>query len=110
MKAQLESARDKFALPPEAIARAIVFVIEQPPLAAAVYGASEGLKALLLDRIGPGGQAGNSSKIENYMGFPIGISGSDLAERAVIQAEKFGATLSTPDEVVGLGSDGHQSG
>ena len=75
-------------------------------LAAAVYGASEGLKTLLLDRMGPGGQASSSSKIENYMGFPTGLSGSDLAERAVVQAEKFGATLSTPDEVIGLGSDG----
>jgi thioredoxin reductase (NADPH) len=75
-------------------------------LAAAVYGASEGLKTLVFDKIGPGGQASSSSKIENYMGFPTGLSGSDLAERAVIQAEKFGATLSTPDEVVGLGHDG----
>ena len=56
--------------------------------------------------MGPGGQAGSSSKIENYMGFPTGLSGSDLAERAVVQAEKFGATLSIPDEVIGLGSDG----
>ena len=71
-------------------------------LAAAVYGASEGLKTLLLDKIGPGGQASSSSKIENYMGFPTGLAGSDLAERAVIQAEKFGATLSTPEEVVAL--------
>ena len=75
-------------------------------LAAAVYGASEGLKTLVLDRIGPGGQAGSSSKIENYVGFPTGLSGNDLAERAVVQAEKFGATLSIPDEVIGLGSDG----
>src|SRR6185369_2848085 len=75
-------------------------------LAAAVYGASEGLKTLLLDRMGPGGQAGSSSKIENYMGFPTGLSGSDLAERAVVQAEKFGATLSIPDQVNGLGGDG----
>ncbi len=75
-------------------------------LAAAVYGASEGLKTLLLDRMGPGGQASSSSKIENYMGFPTGLSGSDLAERAVVQAEKFGATLSIPDEITGLGSDG----
>ena len=75
-------------------------------LAAAVYGASEGLKTLVLDRMGPGGQAGSSSKIENYVGFPTGLSGSDLAERAVVQAEKFGATLSIPDEVIGFGSDG----
>ena len=75
-------------------------------LAAAVYGASEGLKTLMLDRMGPGGQAGSSSKIENYMGFPTGLSGSDLAERAVVQAEKFGATLTIPDEAIGLGNDG----
>ncbi|HEV2319903.1 MAG TPA: FAD-dependent oxidoreductase [Verrucomicrobiae bacterium] len=74
-------------------------------LAAAVYGASEGLKTLLLDRVGPGGQAGTSSKIENYMGFPEGLSGIDLADRAVIQAEKFGAILSIPAEVVGLESE-----
>lgn len=74
-------------------------------LAAAVYGASEGLKTLILDRLGPGGQAGTSSKIENYMGFPTGLSGSDLANRAVIQAEKFGAVLSAPAEVVHLSSE-----
>lgn len=74
-------------------------------LAAAVYGASEGLKTLVLDKLGPGGQAGNSSRIENYMGFPMGLSGSDLANRAVLQAEKFGATLLTPAEVVRLGSE-----
>jgi thioredoxin reductase (NADPH) len=68
-------------------------------LAAAVYGASEGLKTLMLDKVGPGGQAGTSSKIENYMGFPTGLSGSDLACRAVLQAEKFGATLFAPAEV-----------
>ncbi len=71
-------------------------------LAAAVYGASEGLKTVLLDRIGPGGQAGTSSKIENYMGFPMGLSGSDLANRAMLQAQKFGATLNAPAEVVSL--------
>jgi thioredoxin reductase (NADPH) len=63
------------------------------------------LKTLMLDRMGPGGQAGSSSKIENYMGFPTGLSGSDLAERAVVQAEKFGATLTIPDEAIGLGND-----
>ncbi len=71
-------------------------------LAAAVYGASEGLKTVLLDRIGPGGQAGTSSKIENYMGFPMGLSGSDLASRALLQAQKFGATLNAPAEVASL--------
>jgi len=71
-------------------------------LAAAVYGASEGLQTLLLDRVAPGGQAGTSSKIENYMGFPTGLSGADLASRALVQAEKFGAQLAVPTEVCGL--------
>lgn len=73
-------------------------------LAAAVYGASEGLRTVVLDRMGPGGQAGTSSKIENYMGFPSGLSGAELAERAVLQAEKFGAEISAPSDVVGFRS------
>jgi thioredoxin reductase (NADPH) len=71
-------------------------------LAAAVYGASEGLKTVVLDRIGPGGQAGTSSKIENYMGFPMGLSGTDLASRALLQAQKFGAKLNAPADVARL--------
>jgi len=62
-------------------------------LAAAVYGASEGLKTLVLERTGPGGQAGRSMRIENYLGFPTGITGAELADRAVIQAGKFGACM-----------------
>ena len=62
-------------------------------LAAAVYGASEGLDVLVLESEAPGGQAGSSSKIENYLGFPMGISGQDLAGRALTQAEKFGAEM-----------------
>ena len=62
-------------------------------LAAAVYGASEGLDVLVLETGSPGGQAGSSSKIENYLGFPTGISGQDLAGRAYIQAQKFGAKM-----------------
>jgi thioredoxin reductase (NADPH) len=65
-------------------------------LAAAVYGASEGLRTLAVDMVAPGGQAGASSRIENYLGFPTGISGSDLTQRAVVQAEKFGAHLTAP--------------
>jgi thioredoxin reductase (NADPH) len=65
-------------------------------LAAGVYGASEGLETLVLDMVAPGGQAGASSRIENYLGFPTGISGADLTQRAVVQAEKFGAQLTTP--------------
>jgi thioredoxin reductase (NADPH) len=68
-------------------------------LAAAVYGASEGLSTLVLDRFGPGGQAGTSSRIENYMGFPAGLTGADLANRGYLQALKFGAELVAPVDV-----------
>ncbi len=68
-------------------------------LAAAVYGASEGLEVALLDREAPGGQAGTSSRIENYLGFPVGLSGADLTRRAVTQARKFGAELISPQGV-----------
>jgi thioredoxin reductase (NADPH) len=71
-------------------------------LAAAVYGASEGLETLALDMIAIGGQAGTSSRIENYFGFPIGISGGDLTQRAMVQAEKFGAHLVNPCAAVSL--------
>jgi thioredoxin reductase (NADPH) len=71
-------------------------------LAAAVYGASEGLSTLILDRFGPGGQAGTSSRIENYMGFPAGLTGADLANRAYLQALKFGAELVAPVAVRSL--------
>ena len=68
-------------------------------LAAAVYGASEGLKTIVLEQIGTGGQAGTSSKIENYLGFPTGLSGAELAGRATLQAEKFGARFSIPSQI-----------
>ncbi|MEO1437939.1 MAG: FAD-dependent oxidoreductase, partial [Bacteroidota bacterium] len=68
-------------------------------LSAAVYGASEGLKTLLIERRAPGGQAGTSSRIENYLGFPSGLSGSDLARRAITQATRFGAEFLSPQEV-----------
>ena len=71
-------------------------------LAAAVYGASEGLRTLALDMVAPGGQAGTSSRIENYFGFPTGVSGADLTQRGVVQAEKFGAQLSAPCSAVAL--------
>jgi thioredoxin reductase (NADPH) len=67
-------------------------------LAAAVYGASEGLSTLVLDRFGPGGQASTSSRIENYMGFPAGLTGADLANRGYLQALKFGCELVAPVE------------
>jgi thioredoxin reductase (NADPH) len=65
-------------------------------LAAAVYGASEGLRTLGVDMIAPGGQAGTSSRIENYFGFTTGIAGAELTQRGLVQAEKFGAILSAP--------------
>jgi thioredoxin reductase (NADPH) len=71
-------------------------------LAAAVYAASEGLNTLVLERSGPGGQAGRSMRIENYLGFPTGITGSELAERAVVQAGKFGARLQVPSPATNL--------
>ena len=75
-------------------------------LAAAVYGASEGLGTLLIERQAPGGQAGMSSNIENYLGFPSGLTGSNLARRAVAQAIRFGAEILTPQEVVSIRVDG----
>lgn len=75
-------------------------------LAAAVYGASEGLRTLIVEREAPGGQAGQSSRIENYLGFPMGLSGSDLARRATDQARRLGAELLTVQDAVGLRAEG----
>lgn len=75
-------------------------------LAAAVYGASEGLRTVMVEREAPGGQAGCSSRIENYLGFPSGLSGLDLARRAVTQARRFGVEIVSPQEATGLGADG----
>src|ERR1700749_1851584 len=75
-------------------------------LAAAVYGASEGLKTIMVEREAPGGQAGQSSRIENYLGFPVGLSGSDLARRATDQARRLGAELLTVQEAVALEAEG----
>jgi thioredoxin reductase (NADPH) len=74
-------------------------------LGAAVYGASEGMRTLLLDRHAPGGQAGSSSRIENYLGFPAGVSGSDLTRRALTQAQRLGAEFLAPLEVTGITFD-----
>ncbi|HLZ61049.1 MAG TPA: FAD-dependent oxidoreductase [Ktedonosporobacter sp.] len=71
-------------------------------LAGAVYGASEGLRTLLIEREASGGQAGTSSRIENYLGFPVGLSGGDLAHRAVAQASRFGVEILVPQEVTSL--------
>lgn len=77
-------------------------------LAAALYGASEGLATVLLDAVGTGGQAAASSRIENYLGFPSGLSGADLTGRAAVQALKFGAQLSSPCEAVHLDTSAEQ--
>ncbi|HSM38656.1 MAG TPA: FAD-dependent oxidoreductase, partial [Candidatus Limnocylindrales bacterium] len=74
-------------------------------LAAAVYGASEGLKTLLVEREAPGGQAGTTSRIENYLGFPAGLTGGDLARRALAQARRLGAEILSPQEVSGIRRD-----
>lgn len=78
-------------------------------LAAAVYGASEGLSTVVLERTAPGGQAGSSMRIENYLGFPTGLTGSELADRAVLQANKFGALLNVATPVTALTFDGGYS-
>jgi len=75
-------------------------------LAAAVYGASEGLKTLVVEQQAPGGQAGMSSRIENYLGFPVGLSGSELTHRAVTQARRFGVEILSAQKVVGLEANG----
>jgi thioredoxin reductase (NADPH) len=75
-------------------------------LAAAVYGASEGLSTVLIEMEAPGGQAGMSSRIENYLGFPSGLSGGDLARRAVAQARRFGVEILSPQQVTGVSVEG----
>ena len=75
-------------------------------LAAAVYGASEGLHTVMIEREAPGGQAGMSSRIENYLGFPTGLSGGDLARRAVVQAQRFGVEILSPQEATGIRTEG----
>ena len=75
-------------------------------LAAAVYGASEGLHTVMIEREAPGGQAGMSSRIENYLGFPTGLSGGDLARRAVVQAQRFGVEILAPQEAVSARAEG----
>ena len=75
-------------------------------LAAAVYGASEGLHTVMIEREAPGGQAGMSSRIENYLGFPSGLSGGDLARRAVVQAQRFGVEILSPQEAVEVRLEG----
>ena len=88
---------------PDATAHDFIVVEAGPAgLAAAVYGASEGLATVVLEAVATGGQAGTSPRIENYLGFPAGISGAELAERAVIQAGKFGAQIIVPARAIAL--------
>ena len=75
-------------------------------LAAAVYGASEGLHTVMIESEAPGGQAGMSSRIENYLGFPTGLSGADLARRAVVQAQRFGVEILSPQQAVSVRTEG----
>ena len=102
----LETLASGLGLSPEldsAVTRDVVIVGAGPAgLAAAVYAASEGLDVLVLEDTAPGGQAGSSSRIENYLGFPTGISGQDLAGRALMQTEKFGAEVAIARGAVGL--------
>jgi thioredoxin reductase (NADPH) len=90
------------AAPPMRVCDLLVVGAGPAGLAASVYGASDGLDTVTVDSVATGGQAGTSSKIENYLGFPTGISGAELAERAAIQAGKFGARITVPAEAVGL--------
>jgi thioredoxin reductase (NADPH) len=96
--------------PSEPQASCDLLVIGSGPagLSAAVYGASEGMRVIVLDATAAGGQAGTSSRIENYLGFPSGISGAELAERALLQAQKFGARFAVPAEATSIEQDdGH---
>jgi thioredoxin reductase (NADPH) len=90
---------------PREVADLVVVGAGPAGLAATVYGASEGLSTVALDGVATGGQAGTSSRIENYLGFPAGISGAELAERAAIQARKFGARIAVGSEAVRLESE-----
>ena len=93
-----------FAPAPEPAQIADLLVVGAGPagLAASVYGASEGLSTLTLESVAVGGQAGTSTRIENYLGFPAGLSGADLAARAALQAAKFGARITAPAQAAGL--------
>jgi thioredoxin reductase (NADPH) len=93
---------------PESVVDLVIVGAGPAGLAAAVYGASEGLSTVVLDSVAVGGQAGTSSCIENYLGFPMGVSGAELAERAIFQARKFGASFGVPAEAASLEQgDGH---
>ncbi|WP_432770393.1 MAG: FAD-dependent oxidoreductase [Sphingopyxis sp.] len=102
---QLAAALGLDLLPDGATADVLVVGSGPGGLAAAVYAASEGLTVIALDAHAPGGQAGTSSKIENYLGFPTGISGNELARRATVQAQKFGARIAAPVRAASIARD-----
>jgi len=98
----LPKVAEKIGLNPEAkqdIYDVVIVGAGPAGLAAAVYGGSEGLKTLLIEKRAPGGQAGTSSRIENYLGFPNGLSGAELSRRAITQAKRFGVEFLSPQEV-----------
>jgi len=102
---ELREIADKVGLRSKALEKMYdVVIIGAGPagLAAGVYGGSEGLKTLLVEKRAPGGQAGTSSRIENYLGFPTGLSGADLSRRAITQATRFGVEFLAPQEVVDI--------
>ena len=102
---QLPEVASKVGMHPKASEKLYdVVIIGAGPagLAAAVYGGSEGLKTLLIEKRAPGGQAGTSSRIENYLGFPSGLSGAELSRRAITQAKRFGVEFLSPQEVVDI--------
>ena len=96
--------------PSSSPARCDLLVVGSGPggMSAAVYGGSEGLRSMVLDGTATGGQAGTSARIENCLGFPSGISGAELAERAMLQARKFGAEFVVPAEAASIEKDGGQ--
>jgi thioredoxin reductase (NADPH) len=98
---------DLCGLPDQARCDLLIVGAGPAGLAAAVYGASEGLDVVLVEDVAPGGQAGTSSRIENYLGFPRGVAGNELARSAMLQAVKFGARLVSPRSVTGLSRSPH---
>jgi thioredoxin reductase (NADPH) len=103
--ARLPIALNSMCIDEERLRDVIVVGAGPAGLAAAVYAASEGLDVLVVETVAPGGQAGSSSKIENYLGFPDGLSGQELTASAYAQAQKFGATIMISREVEALGCE-----